>query len=101
MDFSPDGHTLFVRTYMFGYTWEREEGETWSDVLDTNLVELCCLCAKNNVQGETVFFDNYGEYIYLMSENKTTSHPVYKIKRNRRKYIDLQNERPQQRKSET
>lgn len=93
MDFSPDGYTLFVRTYMFGYTWEREENETWPDVLKNKPCRIILPVRKSNVQGETVFFDNYGQFIYLISENDNTPHPVYKIERNKRKYQTFKHEK--------
>ena len=34
---------------------------------------------RRNLQGETIFFDDDGRFVYLISENSLEPHPVYRI----------------------
>ena len=91
MDFSPDGMTLIVWSYVFGYVYERNNSQTWREVLEESQPQkhgksstpcrFILPIRKNNIQGETIFFDQEGEYIYLLSENLSQPHPIYKMKR--------------------
>jgi hypothetical protein len=79
MDFSPDGQTLLVRSYLFGYTWVRDDGQIWQEVLNQKPCRFFLPVRKRNLQGETIFFDDDGRFVYLFSENSLEPHPVYRI----------------------
>lgn len=79
MDFSPDGQTLLVRSYLFGYIWTRNEEQTWEEVLDRKPCRMMLPIRRSNVQGETIFFDDDGRFVYLISENSLEPHPVYRM----------------------
>ena len=79
MDFSPDGQTLFVRSYLFGYIWTRIEAQSWEEVLDQKPCRIILPVRRHNLQGETTFFDDDGRFVYLISENSLKSHPIYRM----------------------
>ena len=79
MDFSPDGQTLLVRSYLFGYTWHRDEYQNWQEVLGQKPCRIILPVRRRNLQGETIFFDDDGRFVYLISENSLEPHPIYRI----------------------
>ena len=79
MDFLPHSQILLVRSYLFGYIWTQNEEQTWEEILDRKPCRMMLPIRKSNVQGETIFFDDDGRFVYLISENSLEPHPVYRM----------------------
>lgn len=74
LDIAPDGQTMAVGTMLNGLVVKRKPNQSWGEAFQTTGKSINLPPRK---QGETICFDQTGEWLYLTSEGK--NQPLWRI----------------------